>query len=303
MIRTHALGKAYGSRARAVTALRDVSLELTPGVWGVVGPNGAGKTTLLGLILGFLHPSEGTVRIDGRSPRRYLREHGAAYLPERFRLPPAWPVRTALRSLARLDGLSPGTAPARVDAAIERMGLESHADRPVGALSRGLNQRVGLAQALVTDRPLVVLDEPTEGLDPLWRIRFREAVEELRTPDRVVLLASHDLAEVERLADRVILLDDGQVTDLMDPRQPAAGPLRFRLTVRADAEALRTAFPAAELEPDAAGEPLEVLVRVVDATELSHRLAALLDSGAIVHAVTPLTDDLETRVRQRLEDV
>ena len=303
MIRTHALGKAYGSRARAVTALRDVSLELTPGVWGVVGPNGAGKTTLLGLILGFLHPSEGTVRIDGRSPRRYLREHGAAYLPERFRLPPAWPVRTALRSLARLDGLSPGTAPARVDAAIERMGLESHADRPVGALSRGLNQRVGLAQALVTDRPLVVLDEPTEGLDPLWRIRFREAVEELRTPDRVVLLASHDLAEVERLADRVILLDDGRVTDLMDPRQPAAGPLRFRLTVRADAEALRTAFPAAELEPEAAGEPLEVLVRVVDATELSHRLAALLDTGAIVHAVTPLTDDLETRVRQRLEDV
>ncbi len=193
MIRTQTLGKTYGSRARAVTALRDVSLELGPGVWGVVGPNGAGKTTLLGLVLGFLHPSVGTVRIDGDSPRHYLRRHGAAYLPERFRLPPEWPVRAALRSLARLDGLGPRDAPARVDVAIERMGLASHADRPMGTLSRGLNQRVGLAQALATDRPLVVLDEPTEGLDPLWRIRFREAMGKLRGPDRVILLASHEL--------------------------------------------------------------------------------------------------------------
>lgn len=297
MIRIEALSKLYGTRARAVTALNDVSLNIGPGVWGVVGPNGAGKTTLLGLVLGFLHPSHGTITIDGVAPRRYLRREGAAFLPERFELPAAWPVRAALRSLTRLDGQPRRAANERVDSIISRLGLEDHAHRPMGTLSRGLNQRAGLAQALLTPRRLVVLDEPTEGLDPLWRIRFREMVDEIRSPDRTVLLASHELHEVERLADRVIVLDDGGVSEVMDARIPPGGPLRFRLAVAADESVVRTAFPTAE-----ALEPANFLVQVADATELSHRLAALLDAGATLHGLTPMTDDLETRVRQRLEE-
>jgi len=113
----------------------------------------------------------------------------------------------------------------------------------------------------------------------------------------------------------VIVLDDGRVTEIMDAHQPPTGPLRFRLAVRTNLEALRTAFPSAEPDPGAGGPPgpdapsdpaapdvREFLVQTADASELSHRLAALLDSGAIVHAVTPVTEDLETRVRQRLED-
>lgn len=304
MIQIEGLSKVYGARSRAVTALRDVSLSLGPGVWGVVGPNGAGKTTLLGLTLGFLGATAGSVLIDGSPPRRYLRRHGAAYLPERFGLPAAWPVRSALGGLARLEGHGGEAARQRVGMVLERMGLAEHADRPVGDLSRGLTQRVGIAQALLADRALVVLDEPTEGLDPLWRVRFRDLVTELRTGDRTVLLASHDLAEVERLADRVVVLRDGRVTEVMEAR-PRGGPRRYRLAVDGPGEAVRASFPGAAPEPvDREGDATDAtyLVDVADAAELSHRLAALLDAGGIVRSVVPLADDLETRVRQRLEE-
>lgn len=297
MIQIDGLTRTYGRRDRSVTAVDDVSLTLEPGVHGVVGPNGAGKTTLLGLILGFLHPTAGSVTIDGSSPRRYLRRSGAAYLPERFRLPEQWPVRGALRALARLDGHAGDETHDRVDAGIRRLGLEDHADRPVGALSRGLLQRVGLAQALLTDRRVVVLDEPTEGLDPLWRIRFREMVDALRDGDRTVLLASHDLNEVERLADDVIVLDDGRVSEIVDVRQQPGEPLRYRLSVDAAGDAVKIAFPSAEFDDEGM-----VVVEVADTGELSHRLAALIDAGATLQAVVPLGGDLEARVRRRLED-
>lgn len=295
MIEIESLGKRYGTHRHPTHGLRDVSLSIEPGVWAVVGPNGAGKSTLLGLVLGFLRPSSGSVTIDGITPRRYRRRRGAAYLPERFRLPPEWPVRAAVRTLARLDGVPAGEADDRADRALERFGLEEHADKTVGALSRGLNQRLGLAQATLADRDLVVLDEPTEGLDPLWRIRFRDVVHELRTAGRTVLLASHELAEVERLADRAILLEEGRVKDVLDVQSPEGTATRYRLDVDAPADALTIAFPDA----DPTTRPFTVTVS--GAAELSHRLAALLEAGGVVRAVVP-EGGLEERVRQKLED-
>jgi ABC-2 type transport system ATP-binding protein len=295
MIHLEGVGKTYGTRTRPVHALRDASLAMGPGVWAVVGPNGAGKSTLLGLILGFLRPTAGAVTLDGMSPRRYLRRHGAAYLPERFRLPPEWPVRAALRTLARLEGTTGPDAHARADAALERLGLDEHADKTMGALSRGLNQRVGLAQSLLADRPIVVLDEPTEGLDPLWRVRFRDLVAELRAAGRTVLLASHELGEVERVADRAVLLEEGRIRDVLDVQGPQGPTTRYRLDVDAPAHALDLAFPAAE----ASGRT--ITVTVADPAELSHRLAALLEAGGVVRSVVPEAG-LEERVRRRLEE-
>jgi ABC-2 type transport system ATP-binding protein len=295
MIEIEALGKTYGARGHAVAALQDISLSLGPGVWGIVGPNGAGKSTLLALILGFLRPSAGRITVAGSSPRHYLRRHGAAYLPERFRVPPEWPVAATLRALARLDP-TPDTDPdARADRALDRLGLRDHADKRVGALSRGLNQRLGLAQALLPERDLVVLDEPTEGLDPLWRIRFRDLVGELRGEGRTVLLASHELAEVERVADRAILLDGGRVREVMDLQGPAGPDTRYRIELAAPTDALPIAFPGSD--PAARS----ISVTVADAAELSHRLAALLDAGGVVRAVIPEAG-LEERVRRTLED-
>jgi ABC-type multidrug transport system ATPase subunit len=294
MIELRSVDKAYGARRNPVRALIDATLSLGPGVWAVVGPNGAGKTTLLGLILGFLRPSGGTIRIDGVRPDRYVRRRGAAYLPERFRVPGAWTVRSALRSLAALDGTShPEGRTARV---LDRLGLADQAGRTVAALSRGMSQRLGLAQALLAERELIVLDEPTEGLDPLWRVRFREIVQELRTGGRTILLASHELGEVERIADHAILLENGRVREIIEIGSEPTGPVRYRITGTLSEEALH-AFPGAE-RPEAG----TAIVTVADARELSNRLAALLDRGAVVTAVTPLDAGLEERVRKRLEE-
>ncbi|MBX6363325.1 MAG: ABC transporter ATP-binding protein [Gemmatimonadetes bacterium] len=299
MIAFEAVTKRFGARRGrgGVEALSSVTLEVPAGeAWGVVGPNGAGKTTLFALLLGFLHPTEGRVRLGGAAPRRYLRRHGASYLPERFRLPPEWTVRPTLVALARLEGYDAAEARRRADQAIERFGLGPHAGKAVGALSHGLLQRLGLAQALLGEHELVVLDEPTEGLDPLWRIRFRAVVEELRRAGRTVLLASHDLAEVERLAGKAVLLERGHVREILD-LAPTGGERTYRLELAGEAPALEEAFPGAE---PMAGAPGVYRVRAADAAELSRRLAALLDAGAVVASVAPATEALEERVRRAL---
>lgn len=304
MITFEGVGKAYEpaplpGRAKPVTALSGVSLTIPRGAtWAVVGPNGAGKTTLFGLLLGFLHPTEGRVRIAGLEPRTYLRRHGAAFLPERLRLPSEWTVSATLRSLAELEGLSAREARARADAAMERLGLGPHAAKRLGVLSRGLLQRVGLAQALLADRELVVLDEPTEGLDPLWRIRFRALADELRSEGRTVLIASHDLAEVERIAERAVLLESGKVREILEIGGPTGPGQRYRLELASPSEILHEVFPGATAEAD--GESTAYVITVADAGELSARLAVLLDAGAVLASVAPVIEPLEERVQRVL---
>jgi ABC-2 type transport system ATP-binding protein len=278
MIAVDELVKRFpAGRGSAIVALDGLSVRAGPGVTGIVGPNGAGKSTLLAVLLGFLRPSEGTVRIAGVAPRAYLRRHGAAFVPERFRLPASWRVRAALGGLARLDGLAGAAAASAADDALSRFGLDGHADRAVGELSRGLLQRVGLAQAFLARRELVVLDEPAEGLDPLWRIRLRTLVAELGRDGRTVLLASHDLAEMERTADRVLVLDGGRLLRTLDV-QPRAGPLlEYRLVTAGAAVDPASYFENAVPEPPAAWR-----IAVRDTGELSRRLEAYLAAGGEV---------------------
>lgn len=291
MIELQDLGKRYGHRP-GVVALDGVTLTVAAGeVCAVVGPNGAGKSTLLGLVLGFLRRTTGKVLIEGEPPRWRNRQGGVAYLPERFALPREWRVRQALRGLAALDG-EPDAA-GRVARAIARFGLETSAEREVGVLSRGTLQRVGLAQAWLAPARVVVLDEPTEGLDPLWRLQLRELIAERRADGAAVLIASHDLAEVERIADRVVLLDRGRIRQLLAARAPA-GAGGYRLQVIAGAEHVAAVFPdAVTAGADA------FLVQVADAHELSTRLAALLERGAVLGAVQPTA--LEDRIRPAYE--
>lgn len=291
MIEIQELTRTYGTRARTVRAVAGITLSVTPGITGVVGPNGAGKSTLLAMVLGFLRPTSGEIRVEGMEPRHYVRKHGASYLPERFRLPAAWPVGHAMRALARLEGLQGSEADERARAALGRVGMAELEHRPMGTLSRGMNQRVGIAQAILGRRRLVVLDEPTEGLDPLWRLRFRELVAEMRETGATVLLASHELPEVERLADRVVVLRDGQLQEVLT-MGGTVGPLRYHLDVDAEEAAVHTAFPDAEASDG------RFVVTVADHRELSARLAALLEAGATIRAVAPAGAELEERVRR-----
>jgi ABC-type multidrug transport system ATPase subunit len=296
VIALEAASRTFGRGPDPVRALRDISLDIRRGeAVGVVGPNGAGKSTLFALLLGFLRPTAGRIAIDGRAPKDWVRRHGAGYLPDRFRLPRGWPVADALAAWARLDRVAAPRAAAA--AAIERLGLAPVADRPAGSLSRGELQRLGLAQALLAPRPLVVLDEPTAGLDPEWRVRFRGLIGELRAGGTTLLMASHEPGEVERLVDRVVVLRAGRVAGLLEAR-PAGGPLRRRLRLATPHPSVAGLFPGAR--PAGGDEGRDWLIEVGDAAELSARLAALLADGALIEAVEPAGPGLETRVREGL---
>ena len=276
-----------GRKAGVVDALKGVTARIDAGeVVAIVGPNGAGKSTLFAILLGFLEPTDGDVLIDDADPRAYVRANGAGYLPERFRLPVEWNVRDALRAFARLDHIDPS----RADAMIESLGLGEHARKAIGTLSHGMVQRVGLAQALMGDRALIVLDEPTEGLDAWWRVRFRDVVTQLRARGATVLIASHDLGELERLADRAIVLQDGVVAEAVSLRD-RTGTQSYRIELTAASDAFAEVFPNAVSQNATA----TYVVSVADVADLNRRLAALLSSGVNVVSVQP-ADTLEDRV-------
>jgi ABC-2 type transport system ATP-binding protein len=294
MIELEQVTKRYGRRRRT-EALRDVTLHVPQGaVWAVVGPNGAGKSTLLGLMLGFIRATRGSVKLAGEAPRDYIRAAGAGYLPEQFSVPAEWRTGDALRMLARLGG---GDAAAAQWSADE-FGLGPHLEKRAGELSRGLLQRLGLAQALVGRHELVVLDEPTEGLDPLWRIRLRDVLAGLRARGSTVVIASHDLGEVERVAERAVLLEGGRVRDIIETR--TAAPAAWRITLATPFDRVSDAFPAAASANATADDGLSFTATASGPGELSERLAALLALGAVVTAVHPVVQPLEERVRDAL---
>jgi ABC-type multidrug transport system ATPase subunit len=292
------VGKRYRSLfGREVRALDDFSVELRAGeVFGLAGPNGAGKSTLISLLLGFLGPSEGAIRIAGLDPRRYVEAHGISYLSELVNIPPAWRAEETLKRFALLAGVKASVRDARVNEVIERMGLEEHRAKRVKQLSKGNLQRLGLAQALLTEERVVVLDEPTHGLDPVWTQRFRDVVVSLRREDRTILIASHNLDELARLADRVAIIDHGRLQRVVDVRgstEPAAGERTpYRLALARGTELLPAVFPAAR----ALGQG-EFQLDGLTLDELNAGLAVLLARGALVSMVYPVHSMLEQQFR------
>ncbi|MFZ5624032.1 MAG: ABC transporter ATP-binding protein [Gemmatimonadota bacterium] len=299
MITFEGTGKIYRSllRRRSVAAIEDLSLTIRQGeVFGVAGPNGAGKSTLISLLLGFLEPTAGLVRIAGMRPRAYVEREGVAYLPELVAIPPRWTVDAALRRFATLAGLPPAEVGARAEQAIEDFGLAEHRTREVRQLSKGTLQRLGLAQALIGGSDLVILDEPTHGLDPVWTARFRDIVRDLRRPSRAILIASHNLDELERVADRVAILHRGRLQRVVQSGTHAhAGA--WRLTLAAPNAELAAVFPGAEAVP---GRPLEFRVRG-DLAALNAGLSALIAAGGLVTAFGPEEGRLESEFRAAVE--
>ena len=298
MISFSNVGKSYRSwMGREVRALTDFSLDVNEGeVFGLAGPNGAGKSTLIALLLGFLGPSEGTVRIGGDDPRRYVEANGVGYLSELINIPPSWRLAAALERYAILSGVPRASLTARVDEAIERLGLEEHRHKRVRQLSKGNLQRLGLAQALMGDARLVVLDEPTHGLDPVWTQRFRDVVDRLRSPDRIILIASHNLDELARLADRVGIIDGGRLQRVVDVRatkRTVTEGAAYRLVVMGGEEHVMAHFPAARTVGQGEFEIIGVSLDVINAG-----LVTLITSGVQVSAVYPVHSALEQQFRE-----
>lgn len=192
--------------------LRDLSFRCDPGeILAVVGPNGAGKTTLFRALMGFLDPSAGRLRFGGVTPAHFRRTQGFAFLPDSVAFPPGWSGIALLREGVRVAGVPLGEAAEHLTRAVARTGLsERELSGPWEALSKGMARRVGLAVVLVGDPPVLLLDEPLTGLDAPSRVRLREEVLHAAARRAVVVLASHDLDEVERIAHRAVLLRDGR---------------------------------------------------------------------------------------------
>jgi ABC-2 type transport system ATP-binding protein len=203
-----AVSKHFGERA----ALSRVSFSLAPGrALGLLGPNGAGKTTALRLLLGHSEASEGTVRLQGGNPFDSESRRGVGYLPERLTLPGHRTVASFLNLHGGLVGLRAGELARQVEAVAEQTGIASRLGDLVGTLSKGLTQRVGFAQALIGGPRLLLLDEPSSGLDPIGMREAREWIGQAKRAGCSVLVSSHLLSEVERMCDSVVILNEGSV--------------------------------------------------------------------------------------------
>jgi ABC-type multidrug transport system ATPase subunit len=297
MIECLELTKTFGGR---VTALDGLSLRAERGeVVGIAGPNGAGKSTLIALLLGYLHPTAGTVRLGGQSPRRYVEHNRVGYLSELISINPRWRADHALQRFALLAGLTDAEVERQVDELLERLGLDEHRRKPVSALSKGNLQRLGLAQALLGDPDVIILDEPTHGFDPMWVLKFRTLMRNLRRPDRTMLIASHDLAELSAVTDRVFIIDRGRVVRPVDTRSTVPVVRDYRLTVVAGAELVPSVFPAAR----AIGAEGTFEVPAIDLEALNAGLAELLRGGGQLASVAPTESLLEYHFRDAVEKV
>ena len=303
IVQFRGVGKRYESpfSSASVTALDDVWLDVHPGeVLGIAGPNGAGKSTLISILLGYVRPSEGHVSIDGLPPREYIERYGIGYLSELIDVDPRWTVSEALARFATLAGVPDEEIELRSDQLTERLGLDDQRERKFKHLSKGNKQRLGLAQAMLRDERVFILDEPTHGLDPVWLNRFRGVVAELRRPGRAILIASHNLEELERLCDRVAILDRGRVQRVVDVTRvlPQTAESLFRLTVARGSELLSTVFP--DVEDLGRGD---WAVRAPSLEALNEGLAALIARGVLIAGVAPAQSALELEFHEAIAEV
>jgi ABC-2 type transport system ATP-binding protein len=271
-----------------------VSLAVGRGeVVGLLGPNGAGKTTVIKMLLGLVRPDAGEVMLLGRPSTDPAARAGVGYLPELFRYQPWLTGAEVLRLHVRLSGVGVPVEEQRESLAL--VGLAERAGDRVGGFSKGMQQRLGLAVALVARPELVVLDEPTSALDPLGRVDVRDIVLSLRSRGVAVLLNSHLIGEVERVCDRVVILDRGRVaaagtlTELLGQHE-----VRLHLTAVSPAIEQRLAALGAV---DRVGDWFTVAVPADDdGAAVPDLVGELVALGARVHAVEPTRVSLEERL-------
>ncbi|MGB7875811.1 MAG: ABC transporter ATP-binding protein [Anaerolineales bacterium] len=203
------LGKQY---RRDFWGLKDFSLEVQPGVLGLLGPNGAGKSTFMRMLATITKPSAGTITWDGtdiaKSPDTLRAVLG--YLPQDFGIYPNLNAIEFLEYMAAIKGLDANSARCRIDELLQLVNLVEVAKRPLGGYSGGMKQRVGIAQALLNDPQLLIVDEPTVGLDPEERVRFRNLLSDL-SGERIVILSTHIVSDVEATATRIALVNKGSL--------------------------------------------------------------------------------------------
>jgi ABC-2 type transport system ATP-binding protein len=288
VIATDGLRKVYGS----TVAVESVSLEVGPGqVFGFLGPNGAGKTTTIKMLLGLVRPTGGQAQLLGRSPGDPAVMGRIGFLPEHFSFPRWLTAAELLEFHGRLVGMARTERRIRVPELLERVGLAGRAGSRVGTFSKGMQQRLGLAQAILNRPDLIFLDEPTSGLDPLGRRDVRDLIRQLRDDGMTVFLNSHLLSEVEAISDELAIVRGGRVVR----RGTLASLTGGRIDVGIEASGLT---PAVLADLSNFGDVADVrddgcTLTVSDEVVLPDVVAALVSHGARVYSVAPRRPSLE----------
>ena len=314
---------------RGVHALRGVAMQARPGeIFGLLGPNGAGKSTLVKIMMTVVRPTRASGTLLGRPIGHKPTLARVGYLPERVRLPPYLSGRQAVEFFAALAKVDRRTRRRRAAELLALVGLERWADAKIATYSKGMQQRVGLAQALANDPELVLLDEPTEGLDPVGRREIRELLAKLRDQGKTVFLNSHLLGEVERVCDRVAILLAGKVIRQGTIEDLTAGSEHYEIDLgNGDGPSLRPAIrtalgwepavppassgaagPAAETGKLPSGETLQLAgttLRIITGNPVRVQpvIDALRRGGLVIHAVRPVRQTLEDFFSQTVTDL
>jgi ABC-2 type transport system ATP-binding protein len=287
-IQTLALRKEFGS----TTAVKSLSLEVGRGeVFGFLGPNGAGKSTSIKMLLGLVHPTSGGGALLGAPIGDPATRRRIGFLPEDFRFYDWLTARELVALHAKLAGMAAADIPRATDEVLETVGLAPHRDRRLRGFSKGMLQRVGLAQALVHAPDVIFLDEPTSGLDPIGRRMVRDILRAQRERGATVFLNSHLLGEVEVTCDRVVFIKQGEVVEARDlTRADARAPtitIRARNAPVAALDALSHWCHAVEHDGDL------LTLGLHEEADVSDIVRHLVTSGADVEEVSPRREPLE----------
>ncbi len=291
-IETTNLSKTYRDMWRRETpALADVSLTVEPRtIFGLLGQNGAGKTTLVKVLLSIVRQTGGGARVLGRNPNDTKVRRRLGYLPEHMQIPEYFRAASFLRYMGGLNGVDRSTLQTRIPALLEQVGLGGVKKR-VGEYSKGMRQRLGLAQTLLNDPDLLFLDEPTEGLDPLGRKEVRDLLVKLRGQGKTIFLNSHLLSEIELVCDRILILHKGRVAGSGTPEEFTRATGEYRLRLGEATEAAKAAVGAVVAE--ARWEGNSVVVHPRDRAELNTVIDRLRAAQVEIEALEPMRSTLE----------
>jgi ABC-2 type transport system ATP-binding protein len=294
VIEAEGLAKVYRSRfgTRRVHALDGIDLAVAPGeLFGLLGPNGAGKTTAVKVLLGLTRPTAGSARLFGIPVSDPESRRRVGYLPEGHRFPGYLTARQTLSIFGRMSGMERSALKTRIPELLERVRLSDWIDVRVKKFSKGMTQRLGLAAALVHDPEVLLLDEPTDGVDPVGRREIRDLLRAEASRGRAVLLNSHLLSEIELTCDRVAVLRKGKVAAQGRIADLTAQGSRYRMAVSPADEALLSAFRETGASVERVNGHLVLTTR--DLEHLNALVDALRTRGSVLSELSPLRSSLE----------
>ncbi len=289
------LAKVYNKKKNEVRALNDLTLNISPGIiYGLLGPNGAGKTTLIKILLGIVHPTLGNAKVLGVDINDYSIRKRIGYLPENHKFPQFLTAESVMKYFAELSGVEISNLDKEIDRLLALVNMTKWKKTKIKKFSKGMMQRLGLAQALINNPDLIFLDEPTDGVDPIGRKEIRDLLLRLKDDGKTIFLNSHLLSEVELVSDRIAILNkgnlikEGSVEEITASKQIYTLELENKLSENFIKDNFKD-FTFKELDIDKSTYEFHIS----DMKELNKLIDNLRENNIVIKAVTPQKNTLE----------